>query len=73
MATSTGLIGDHGGTSAAMSGHEIRFDGSEIRRSPVEVGGLSHYLAIFFMHPRWLAGLLPMMSIFFGAKRRVIL
>ena len=27
MATSTGLIGDHGGTSAAMSGHEIRFDG----------------------------------------------
>ena len=27
-------------------------DGSEIRRSPVEVGSLSHYLQ-GFLHPRW--------------------
>ena len=27
-------------------------DGSEIRRSPVEVGSLSHYL-LGFIHPRW--------------------
>ena len=27
-------------------------DGSEIRRSPVEVGSLSHYLEDF-IHPRW--------------------
>ena len=30
----------------------------EIRRSPVEVGSLSHYLQ-GFIHPRWLAGFLP--------------
>ena len=33
-------------------------DGSEIRRSPVEVGSLSHYLQ-GFIHPRWLARFLP--------------
>ena len=33
-------------------------DGSEIRRSPVEVGSLSHYLH-GFIHPRWFAGFLP--------------
>ena len=33
-------------------------DGSEIRRSPVEVGSLSHYLQ-GFIDPRWLAGFLP--------------
>ena len=27
-------------------------DGSEIRRAPVEVGSLSHYLQ-GFLHPRW--------------------
>ncbi len=32
--------------------------GSEIRRSPVEVGSLSHYLQ-GFIHPRWLAGFYP--------------
>ncbi len=32
-------------------------DGSEIRRSPVEVGSLSHYLQ-GFIHSRWLAGFL---------------
>ncbi len=31
-------------------------DGSEIRRSPVEVGSLSHYLQCF-IHPRWLDGI----------------
>ena len=31
---------------------------AEIRRSPVEVGSLSHYLQ-GFIHPRWLAGFLP--------------
>ena len=31
-------------------------DGSEIRRSPVEVVGLSHYLQ-GFIHPRWLFGI----------------
>ena len=30
-------------------------DGSEIRRSPVELGGLSHYLQGLKNHPRWLA------------------
>ena len=29
----------------------------EIRRSPVEVGSLSHHLQ-GFIHPRWLAGFL---------------
>ena len=33
-------------------------DGSEIQRSPVEVGSLSHYLQ-GFIHPRWLARFLP--------------
>ena len=33
-------------------------DGSEIRRSPVEVGSLFHYFQ-GFMHPRWLAAFLP--------------
>ena len=33
-------------------------DGSEIRRSPVEVGSLSHYLQ-GFIHSRWLAGFRP--------------
>ena len=31
-------------------------DGSEIRRSPVEVGSLSHYL-YGFIHLRWLFGI----------------
>ena len=31
--------------------YNVTFDGSEIRRSPVEVGSLSHYLQ-GFMHPR---------------------
>ena len=30
----------------------VTVDGSEIRRSPVEVGSLSHYLQ-GFLHPRW--------------------
>ena len=33
-------------------------DGSEIRRSPVEVGSLSHDLQ-GFVHLRWLAGFVP--------------
>ncbi len=33
-------------------------DGSEIRRSSVEVGSLSHHLR-WFIHPRWLVGFLP--------------
>ena len=32
-------------------------DGSEIRRSPVEVGSFSHHLQ-GFIHPKWLAGFL---------------
>ena len=28
-------------------------DGPEIRRSPAEAGSLSHYLQVFFIHPRW--------------------
>ena len=32
--------------------------GSEIQRSPVEVGSYPHYLQ-GFVHPRWLAGFLP--------------
>ena len=28
-------------------------DGSEIRRAPVEVGSLSHFLPWVFIHPRW--------------------
>jgi len=31
-------------------------DGSEIRRSPVEVGSLHHHLQ-GFIHPRWLFGI----------------
>ena len=31
-------------------------DGSEIRRSPVEVGSLSHFLQ-GVIHPRWLFGI----------------
>ena len=31
----------------------VAVDGSEIRLSPVEVGGSSHYLQ-GFTHPRWL-------------------
>ena len=31
-------------------------DGSEIRRSPVEVGSLSHYVH-GFLHTRWLIGI----------------
>ena len=30
----------------------LTVDGSEIRRSPVEVGSLAHYLQ-GFIHPRW--------------------
>ena len=32
----------------------IPVDGSEIRRSPVDVGSLSHYLQVFTIHLRWL-------------------
>ena len=32
-------------------------DGSEIRRSPVEVGSLCHYLDTRFIHSRWLLGI----------------
>ena len=43
-------------------------DGSEIRRSPIEVGSLSHYLQ-GFIHPRWCylstgAGFLPTIACF---------
>ena len=37
-------------------------DGSEIRRAPVEVGSLSHYLQ-GFIHPRWLFGISSINSI----------
>ena len=36
---------------------KVTVDGSEIRRSPVEVGNLSHYFPGFFYHPRWLFGI----------------
>ena len=36
--------------------HRETVDGSEIRRSPVEVGSLSHYLQSF-RHPRWFFGI----------------
>ena len=39
---------------AAMNANTV--DGLEIRRSPVEVGSLSHYLQ-GFIHPRWLFGI----------------
>ena len=39
---------------AAMNANTV--DGLEIRRSPVEVGSLSHYLR-GFIHPRWLFGI----------------
>ena len=35
---------------------QVTVDGSEIRRSPVEVGSLSQYLQ-GFVHPRWLLGI----------------
>ena len=45
------------GAGAECPGHTV--DGSEIRRSPVEVGSLSHYLR-GFIHVRWVfAGFLP--------------
>ena len=44
--------------SANVGVSKLHTDGSEIRRSPVEVASLSHY-SQSFIHPRWLAGFLP--------------
>ena len=47
-------------------------DGPEIRRSPVEVGSLSHYLQGFAIHPRWFFALpgsrtkLPKLSTYYS-------
>ena len=35
---------------SAFRSHTV--DGSEIRRSLVEIGSLSHYLQVFYLHPR---------------------
>ena len=41
----------------------------EIRRSPVEVGGILSHYSQGFIHPRWLAGFLPSTVSLTVAKR----
>ena len=41
---------------------------AEIRRSPVEVGSVSHYLH-GFIHPRWLAEFRPSTA-YFGTNKK---
>ena len=55
-ATSQGTVDRHGLNNSDTNGATV--DGLEIRRAPIEVGSLSHYLQ-GFIHTRWLAGFLP--------------
>ncbi len=62
-ATGQGTVDRHGLNNSDTNGATV--DGSEIRRSPIEVGSLSHLQGSLshylqgFIHMRWLAGFLP--------------
>ncbi len=66
---SSGTLGTSGvGKSQPCQSNWPTVDGAEIRRSPVEVGSLSHDLQ-GFIHPRWLFGISSINSIQNGDLR----
>ena len=51
------------GEFAHINNHTVDGSTRNPARKPVEVGSLSHYLQVFFIHPRWLGmGFLPSAS-----------